>query len=237
MFFDPVYFLFLAPGMLLAMWAQWRIKSAYHQASQIPARSGFTGARAAAELLEVGGISHVRIEPVEGMLSDHYDPSHKVLRLSPDVFEGRSLAALGIAAHETGHAYQDSQHYPLLVMRNAIVPLAGIGSNVAWVLIVIGFMLSSMQIALGQLVLLAGIAAFSLTVIFQLVNLPVEFDASRRARIALVENGLITQEEDVVVKRVLGAAALTYVAATLTAVLTLLYFLFRAGLLGGRRSN
>lgn len=231
MIFDPVYFLFLAPGILLAMWAQWKVHSAYQEASQIPSRQGLTGAHAAHEVMHAAGVSGVQVEGVEGFLSDHYDPSNKVLRLSPGVYGSNSLAALGIAAHEAGHAIQDARRYPLLVVRNAIVPLASIGSNFAWLIIVVGFVMSLMP------VVLLGIGVFSLTVLFQLVNLPVEFDASRRARIALVEGGLVTAEEDREVKKVLDAAALTYVAATLTSVLTLLYFLFRAGVLGGSRSE
>ncbi len=235
MFFDPIYFVFLAPGILLAMWAQWRVKSAYAEASRVPARSGFSGAEAANAVLNTARVTGVRIEPVEGFLSDHYVPGQKVLRLSPDVYGGRSLAALGIAAHESGHAIQDATRYPLLVIRNGLVPMASIGSNVSWLLILVGFVLMSAQSVFGMWMVYLGIAAFSLTVLFQLVNLPVEFDASRRARVALIDGGLVTAEEDRVVKKVLDAAALTYVAATLTAVLTLLYFLFRAGLLGGRR--
>ena len=223
LFFDPIYLLFLAPGMLLAMWAQWRIHSAYKQASKITPRSGLSGAEAAHELLQQAHMDGVRIEMTEGMLSDHYVPGQKILRLSRDVYGGRSLAALGVAAHETGHAFQDAKRYPLLVIRNAIVPLASFGSNAAWIILMIGFFLQSMNF------IWLGIAAFSLTVLFQLVNLPVEFDASRRARLALVDSGMVTSEEDVVVGKVLNAAALTYVAGTLTAVLQLLYFLFRAG--------
>ncbi|SRR5579871_1400747 len=228
MWFDPIYFVFLAPGILLALWAQWRVKSAYAEASQIPPASGYAGAQTADALLHSAGIDGVQIEPVEGFLSDHYSPGEKVLRLSPDVYQGRSLAALGIAAHECGHAMQDAQHYPLLVLRNGLVPLANIGGNISWLIMMVGFLLASMQL------ILAGIIAFSATVVFQLVNLPVEFDASRRARIALLESGLVSPDEDRVVAKVLNAAALTYVAGTLTSVLTLLYFLFRAGLLGGR---
>jgi Zn-dependent membrane protease YugP len=230
MWFDPYYLLFLAPGMLLAMWAQWRVHSAYAEADRIPAASGYTGAEAADALLHSAGVGGVQIVPVEGFLSDHYVPGEHVLRLSPPVFGGRSLAALGIAAHESGHALQDAHRYPLLVLRNGLVPLAGVGSNLSWIIIMVGFAMASMNL------ILAGIGAFSVTVLFQLVNLPVEFDASRRARIALLSTGLISPEEDRTVGRVLNAAALTYVAATLTSVLTLLYFLFRAGLLGGRRS-
>jgi Zn-dependent membrane protease YugP len=226
--FDPVYFLFLAPGILLAMWAQWRVRSAYAEASQVPSRAGLSGAQAAHALLSREGVPGVEIEPVEGFLSDHYVPGQKVLRLSPEVYAGRSLAAVGIAAHESGHAIQDARRYPLLVVRNALVPLASIGSNLSWLILMVGFLMASL--ALVKI----GIVAFATTVVFQLVNLPVEFDASRRARLALVGDGLITPDEDVIVKKVLDAAALTYVAATLTSVLTLLYFLFRSGLLGER---
>ena len=227
--FDPMYLLFLAPGILLALWAQLRVRLAYSQASQIPAQSGYSGAEAASVLLHSAGVDGVQIEPVEGFLSDHYVPGQHVLRLSPEVYGGRSLAALGIAAHESGHALQDASRYPLLVMRNALVPLAGFGSNISWIIIMVGFALASLNL------ILVGIAVFSFSVIFQLVNLPVEFDASRRARLALVHAGLVTAEEDETVGKVLNAAALTYVAATLTSVLTLLYFLFRSGVLGGQR--
>jgi Zn-dependent membrane protease YugP len=229
--FDPVYLLFMLPGILLALWAQWRVQSAYAEANRIPAQSGYSGAEAAYHLLRSAHILGVEIEPVQGFLSDHYAPGEKVLRLSPEVYAGRSLAALGIAAHESGHAMQDAQRYPFLTARNFLVPMAGIGSNMAWITIAVGFFLHLMGL------IYLGIAAFSLVVLFQLVNLPVEFDASRRARIALVDSGLVSLEEDRVVKKVLDAAALTYVAATLTSLLTLLYFLLRAGLLGGRRSN
>jgi uncharacterized protein len=228
MFFDPLYLLFLAPSMLLAMWSQWRIKSAYDNASRITPRSGYSGAEAAQALLQRFGLDDVRIEPTQGYLSDHYVPGEHVLRLSPDVYAGRSLAAVGVAAHETGHAFQDAGRYPLLALRNALVPMASFGSGAAWILMLMGFLLH-----LEGLIYL-GIALFSLAVLFQLVNLPVEFDASRRARLALVQSGLVTEQEDVAVGQVLNAAALTYVAATLTAVLQLLYFLFRAGLLQGR---
>jgi Zn-dependent membrane protease YugP len=229
MWFDPWYLLFLAPGLLLALWAQVRVQSAYAEASRIPARSGYSGAETADALLHAAGVPGVQVEPTEGFLSDHYVPGERVLRLSPDVYAGRSLAALGVAAHEAGHALQDATRYPLLVMRNALVPVASFGSSAAWIIIFLGFAMHLMGL------ILAGIVVFSATVVFQLVNLPVEFDASRRARLALVASGLVTRQEDEEVGKVLNAAALTYVAATLTSVLTLLYFLFRSGLLGGRR--
>jgi Zn-dependent membrane protease YugP len=229
MYFDPMYFLFLAPAMLLAIWAQYRVRSAFHKASMIPSQVGLSGAQAADELLRGVGIDGVEIEPAQGFLSDHYVPGQRLLRLSPDVYAGRSLAAVGVAAHECGHAIQDARRYPLLVMRNLLVPVASIGSNLAWVILLAGFVFSLLPL------IYAGIIVFSTTVVFQLVNLPVEFDASRRARAALLDAGLVTHEEDAQIKKVLDAAALTYVAATLTSVLTLLYFLFRSGLLGGRR--
>jgi Zn-dependent membrane protease YugP len=228
LFFDPMYFVFLAPGLLLAMWAQWRVRSAYAEASRIAPRSGYTGAQAADALLRSAGINDVRIEPYEGFMSDHYVPGQRVLRLSPDVYGGRSLAALGIAAHETGHAFQDAGHYPLLAVRNGLVPLASVGSNLSYFVILIGFLIASLKL------ILLGIVAFSLVVVFQLVNLPVEYDASRRAKIALVDSGLIAGDEEIHVKRVLDAAALTYVAATISSLLTLLYYLYRSGLLSSR---
>ena len=234
-FFDPMYFLFLAPAMLLAMWAQWRIRRAYAATSRIPAASGLTGAQAASEVMRAANVPDVQIEPIAGQMTDHYDPRHKVLRLSPEVYGGRSLAALGVAAHEAGHAMQDAYHYAPLRIRNGLVPFASLGGGLAWLIIFAGFLLAQVNHALGNSLVLVGIGAFSLVVVFQLVNLPVEFDASRRARAALIDGGLITADEDVYVKKVLDAAALTYVAATLSSVMTLLYFLFRSGLLGGRR--
>jgi len=231
MFFDPIYFVFLTPGILLSLWAQYRIKSAYSEASNIPARSGVSGAQAAQLVMEQANVSGVQIEPTDGFLSDHYVPGEKVLRLSADVYSGRSLAALGIAAHESGHAIQDDRRYPLLILRNLLVPAASFGGSISWILIFVGFLLSSLML------IKVGIVAFSATVVFQLINLPVEFDASRRARLALVEGGLVTASEEQTVGKVLNAAALTYVAATLTSVLTLLYFLFRSGLLGGSRND
>ena len=222
MFFDPFYLLFLAPGILLALWAQARISSAYNRASQIPAASGLSGAEAADALLRAAGVGGVGIETIPGQMTDHYSPAEKVLRLSPDVYQGNSLAALGIAAHEAGHAIQDAERYGPLVIRNLMVPLASFGSNAALFIIIIGFAMS-----LTGLIYI-GIAAFSLTVIFQLVNLPVEFDASRRARTRLVAAGIVSPQEEQEVGRVLNAAAMTYVAATLTAILTLVYYIFRA---------
>jgi len=224
--FDPLYMMMLMPAMLLAGWAQWKVQSAFGHASRIPSASGLTGAQAAQKILEAEGIYNVAIEPIAGMLSDHYDPTHKVLRLSSQVYGSNSIAAVGVAAHEAGHAVQDATRYPLLVVRNAIVPMASLGSSASMILIFAGLLLHVTQL------FILGVAAFSLTVFFQVVNLPVEFDASRRARIALQMTGLVRPEEDREVGRVLNAAAMTYVAATITSILTLLYYLIRSGLLG-----
>jgi Zn-dependent membrane protease YugP len=233
--FDPLYFLLLAPGLILGMWAQYRVSSAFANGQRYRSPHGMTGAQAAREVLRAAGVGELPIEPIEGQLSDHYDPRSKVLRLSPDVYYGQTLSAVGVAAHEAGHAIQDATGYPLLVIRNAIVPMASLGSNLSWIMILGGIMLMYMGLLLGQWVMFVGIGLFAITVIFQLVNLPVEFDASRRARLMLVNHGIISEGEDVVVGKVLNAAAMTYVAATLTAVMTLLYFLIRSGILGGRR--
>lgn len=224
--YDPLYFLFAAPGLLLAMWAQARVSSAFRQGSEVPSQSGISGADAAAEVMRAENVHGVEIEPVAGHLTDHYDPTAKVLRLSESVYGGRNLAALGVAAHEAGHAIQDARRYSPLVARNAIVPLAGFGSNAAWGVFFLGLILRM------PVVMMAGLALFSAVVLFQVVNLPVEFDASRRARVALQMSGLVSPEEDLVVGKVLNAAALTYVAGTLTSVLTLLYYVFRSGLFG-----
>jgi hypothetical protein len=237
MFFDPMYLVFLAPAMLLAIWAQFKVKSAYAVASRVPSRSGYSGCDVARVVMESAGVFGVDIEEVGGYLSDHYDPRHRVLRLSPEVFHGRSLAAAGIAAHEAGHAIQHGHGFAPLALRNGLVPLASVGGNLSMILIMIGLLIGGASSILGKNMLLAGIALFSLTVLFQLINLPVEFNASSRAREALLSNGLVNAHEDQVVKKVLSAAAMTYVAATITAILTLLYYLFRAGLLGGRRDD
>ena len=139
--FDPLYFMMIAPAMLLAAWAQWKVQSAFSHGSKIRSASGLTGAQAAKRILEAEGIYNVTIEPIAGMLSDHYDPTHKVLRLSSQVYGSNSIAALGVAAHEAGHAVQDATRYPLLVIRNAVVPLANIGSSASWVLIFAGMLL------------------------------------------------------------------------------------------------
>lgn len=221
MFIDPVYFLVIGPALLLSLWAQFRVKSAYATAQQIPAP--LSGAAAARHVLDSAGLPDVAIEQVGGFLSDHYDPREKVLRLSPEVYSSRSLAAVGIAAHEAGHAIQDAHAYAPLVVRNAAVPVAGFGSNLGITLAIIGAVMAMKPL------IWAGIILFSAVVFFQVVNLPVEFNASNRAKAQLVGLGIVGQEEMVYVNRVLDAAALTYVAATLQAILTLLYLIMRFG--------
>ena len=218
-YFDPVYFLYLAPAFLLAMWAQWRVRSAYAEAQQVPAP--MTGAEAARRLLDSAGLYNVEIEPVPGELSDHYDPRDKVLRLSTGVYGNRSMAAVGIAAHEAGHALQDAMNYAPLVVRNLAVPAANFGSGFSYILFILGFLLHF------PVLILAGIMLFGCVVFFQLVNLPVEFDASNRAKDELVALGIINQDGLVYVRRVLNAAGWTYVAATLQSLLTLLYYIMR----------
>jgi uncharacterized protein len=220
MIFDPWYFLYIAPAALLGLWAQFRIHAAYAEAQRLAAP--LSGAAAARHILDSAGLNDVQIEEIPGQLSDHYDPRQNVLRLSQAVYENRTLAAVGIAAHEAGHAIQHAQAYAPMTVRNAAVPMAGIGSNAGIWLVVLGAIFN-----MNPYMIWLGIGLFSCVVFFQLVNLPVEFNASSRAKAQLVGLGIINHEELGYVNKVLNAAALTYVAATLQAVLTLLYLLMR----------
>lgn len=215
-YFDPAYMLAIAPAMLLAMWAQWRVKSSFTAASHEPAP--LTGAAAARYILDSAGATNVEIESVPGQLTDHYDPQTKVLRLSEQVYGSRTLAAVGIAAHEAGHALQDAQGYSLMSIRNAAVGLANVGSSTGLFVFMIGLAMALKPVAW------LGIALFGATVFFQLVNLPVEVNASNRAKAQLVELGIVPRESMRGVNDVLNAAAWTYVAGTLQSVLTLLYY-------------
>jgi hypothetical protein len=232
-FFDPKYLIFVGPAILLALLAEVMVKSAYARASRIPARSGLSGAQTAQRILNANGINDVAIEPVKSFLGDHYDPRHKVLRLSPDVYHGRSLASLGIAAHEVGHAIQDATSYAPLALRNGLVPMASVGSQLSVVLIFVGLILAGMKMAFGQIMAVIGLGLFAVVVLFQLINLPVEFNASGRARAILVSEGMITLQEVPVVRKVLNAAAMTYVAATVVAIMQMLYF--ASHIFGNRR--
>lgn len=222
MIFDPLYIIVLLPALLLGGLAQLWVKSAYARAQRVPVRSGMTGAEAAVHVLRSNGIHNVGIEQSRGFLSDHYDPRQKVLRLSPDVYNGRSAASVGIAAHEAGHAIQDAQHYGPLHLRNGIVPMAAVGSNLAILLAMGGLFLQFAGL------IWVGVFLYLAVVAFQLINLPVEYNASSRAKEALLASGIVSGNEQGAVKKVLSAAALTYVAATVTAILTLLYFVLRA---------
>jgi Zn-dependent membrane protease YugP len=215
--FNFHYLMYVAPAILLALWAQWRVKSTYAEASHVPA--GMTGAQAARRVLDAAGLHSVRIEQIPGELSDHYDSTDKVLRLSPEVYGRASIASVGIAAHEAGHALQDAERYAPMSIRQAAVPVANFGSGAGMWIIFAGMVFGSAPL------LLVGIVLFSGMVFFQLVNLPVEFNASARAKAQLVHLGIIHPRELDWVNRVLDAAAWTYVAGTLHSVLTLLYYL------------
>jgi Zn-dependent membrane protease YugP len=235
-YIDPLYLILAAPGLLLGLWAQWRVRSTFRRYSQVGTSRGLSGAEVAYEILRMKGIQNVRIEATRGWLSDHYDPREKVLRLSPDVYEGRSISAAGVAAHEVGHAIQDAESYAFLGMRSALVPVMTFASPLAVPIIFVGFILSGfVGGGIGQLVTLVGLGLFAMVVLFQLITLPVEFDASRRALAAIEAGGLLQGEEQAGARDVLGAAAWTYVAAAVSAMLTLLYFVLRSGLLGNRR--
>jgi Zn-dependent membrane protease YugP len=217
MFLDFRLLLFIAPALLLGLLAQFWVKSAYARARQIAA--GMSGFAAARRLLDSAGLHNVGIEQTPGYLSDHYDPRQKVLRLSGDVYHGRSMAAVGIAAHEAGHAIQDARRYAPLVIRNAAVPAASFGSSAGMLLLMLGLFFRPL--------LILGIILLGAVVFFQVVNLPVEFIASTRAKRQLVDQGIVHPQDMSHVSRVLSAAAMTYVAATLQAVLTLLYYILR----------
>ena len=230
MYFDPMYFLFIAPAFLFSLWASWRTKANFKIYSKVTVSSGMSGAEAARQILDGAGINDVEITRSRGgMLSDHYNPIKKVLALSDGVFDSRSLAAVGIAAHEAGHAIQHAQHYSPLKLRSMLVPTASIGSNIGYFVMLAGLFMSSANMVM------AGAALFSTVLLFQIVTLPVEFDASNRAKALVVEQGIVGVDERRGMDKVLNAAAMTYVAAVASSIATLLYFLVRAGLLGGRR--
>lgn len=212
------YLVYFALLMIIPLWAQSKVKSAYKKYSQVANSSEMTGAQVARKILDDNGLYNVAIEEVQGHLSDHYDPRSKVVRLSSDNYHRTSVAASAIAAHEVGHAIQDAEDYAFLRFRHALVPVANLGSNFAYILILAGIFLS--QPGLG----IFGVIFMSAAVLFQLVTLPVEFDASNRAMAQLVSTGVIRNNEERETKKVLNAAALTYVAAALVAVLELARF-------------
>ena len=231
MYFDPLYLLFLAPAMLLSVVASLLTRSRFARYAGVRTARGLRGVDAAQLILQRSGLHGVRVVRHEGFLSDHYDPSERVVRLSPDVYDGDSVSSVAVAAHETGHALQHAQHYWPLQFRTRIVPLASIGSGLSYIVIFVGMLLHAMSLAYF------GVLLFTAVVVFQLITLPVEFDASARARHILFEHGIVTVAEREGVSKVLSAAALTYVAAAVSALLTLVYFLVRTGLLGGSREE
>ena len=226
--FNSSYLLYMLPAFIIMLVTQWYVNSSYKKWSKIPNRNRLSGADAAQRLIRNGGLIDVRVEGVAGNLTDHYDPRQKVLRLSEGVYQSQSVAAVAIAAHELGHAMQDHEDYFPLRIRAALVPAVNIGSTLGWILIFIGFLIQSTGLAVLGLIIFAGGAVFALA------TLPVELNASSRAKRLLAETGLITgEDEQRGVNQVLNAAALTYVAALITAVMQVLYF--ASMIFGGRR--
>jgi len=224
-FIDPFYLLFVAlPGFLLAGLASAYVKSTFHRYSQVRGQRGLTGAQAARQMLQRQGINNVRIEAARGFLSDHYDPRHRTLRLSESVYGSNSLAAIGVACHEAGHAIQHAQGYAMLRLRSALVPVVSIGSHLSYIIIMLGIFLGG-----GQQMILLGAMLFSGVVLFSLVTLPVEWNASTRAKRAMLDSGIVSASERDDAASVLNAAFLTYIASAVTAIMTLLYYLMRAG--------
>ncbi len=220
------WLLFAIPGMVLAFWAQRKVKNAFKKYSQVPTRRNLTGQQIARSLLDQNGLYDVTIEQVEGKLSDHYDPRSKVLRLSSEVYDKTSIAAAGIAAHETGHALQDKEQYAALMARTAFVPAVNYSSKLSSIIFSVGFVLLFFtRSPFAYYIVGAGVILFALSVIFSLITLPVEFNASKRAKAQLVNNFLLDKDEMEGVNKVLDAAALTYVAAAIAAIGQLLYYL------------
>ena len=242
-FFDPTMVL-LIPGMILAGWAQWKVRGTFSKFSEYDARVGLTAAQVAQDILNKGGLSgsvnrnpankkglNVQIGHVSGNMTDHYDPRDQALNLSDTVYGSRSLAAIGVAAHEAGHAFQHAQGYTPLQIRASLVPVANFGSTLGFPLVIAGFFLGTPLLAE------VGVLLFSFAVLFGLVTLPVEFNASSRAVAILSKGGYLTPEEIPAVRKVLNAAAWTYVASALVAVLSLVRLLIISGLLGGSRDD
>lgn len=235
MFIDATYLMLMIPPLLLSLWASWRTRSAFKKYSKVRTLSGLTGAQAAQRLLDAAGISDVEIVATRGTLSDHYNPVTKKLALSEPVYGTPSVAAVGVACHEAGHAIQHATKYGPLWLRSALVPTANIGSKLGYITMMIGLFLLYAGSQIGQGVILFGAVLFSAVLLFQVVTLPVEFDASARAKRLAFEHGIVIEQERDGMAKVLNAAALTYVAAVVSTLMTLLYFLLRSGILGGRR--
>ena len=232
--FDPTYILVII-GIIITMWAQGKMKTTFAKYSRVRSMSGMTGQEVARRILMANGIFDVTVEPVAGQLTDHYDPRSKVVKLSEVIYNSTSVAAVGVAAHECGHAIQDNQEYMPLRLRSAIVPVANLGSTLSWPMILIGVLMANAGSYAGYSLISVGILCFSLAVLFQLVTLPVEFDASRRALRQLSVTGILPPEEQKQTRAVLSAAALTYVAAAASSMLQLLRLVILFG--GNRRRD
>lgn len=234
-YWDPTYFLVVI-GAIICMIASARVRSTFNKYSKVRSASGLTGAMAAERMLAQAGIHDVTVSHVSGTLTDHYDPKTKTVRLSDQVYQSSSVAAVGVACHECGHAIQDNRAYFPLTLRSTLVPVANFGSSFSWVLILLGILFGgfSVNTGVGHLLIELGIMFFSLAVLFQLVTLPVEFDASKRALNMIAATGMLTDEESRYTRKVLSAAALTYVASAAAAILQLLRLIL---LFGGRKRD
>jgi len=231
MFYDLQYIIWvLLPSLVISGFFSIRVKAAFKKYSRVGSMNGYTGAQAARKLLDRAGLHHVDVVQTSGFLSDHYNPLSKQLVLSQDVFHGSSVASIGIAAHEAGHAIQDAENYGPLRMRSSLVPLCTVGNTLGYIVMVLGLVMlyASGGVGIGKYVVYAGCGLFSLVLLFQLVTLPVEFDATRRAKEIVVDAGIIYREERVGMDKVLNAAAMTYVAAMVSTLLTLAYYILRA---------
>lgn len=237
MFFDPLYWLVIGVSIALSAWAAVKVKGTFARFSQYTTRSGLSGADIARRILSDNGIHDVTIESVSGTLSDHYDPTSKTLRLSEPVYAGRSMAAFGVAAHEVGHAIQHARGFAPLKFRSAWVPVANLGGGISMVVIILALVLGGAATAAGGTMALIGVILMATTTLFTLVTLPVELDASRRALLALEHGGYVSSEELDGARKVLNAAALTYVMAFVSSLLTLLYWAYALGLFGGGSSE
>lgn len=226
-FFDPMYFLFMIPPLIFMLYAQSKVNSTFKKYSSVTNSQRLTGAAAAERLLRANGLTNVKVEGVESRLGDHYDLGKKVLRLSPNVANSASVAALGVVAHEVGHAVQDKTGYAFMKFRTSFVPAANLGSTLGYIFVILGVLIYAFsRIEFGFSIALFGVLLFSLAVIFSLITLPVEYNASSRARQMLQSTGLVSVQELDGASAVLSAAALTYVAATLQALAQLFYWIF-----------
>ena len=226
------YLIFLLPAMLLGLWAQAKVKTTFNKYNKISNSRGMTGAQAARMVLDGHGLTYVRIEHISGELTDHYDPRDNVIRLSSSVYNSTSIGAIGVAAHEAGHAVQHAEEYTPIKLRNAIIPVCNIGSNVGPIMILIGCLFAG---TFGRSLIFFGILLFSLVALFQLVTLPVEFDASGRALDVIENSGVFDRDDYKGAKKVLSAAAMTYVAALVTTLSQILYYAVRFLGVGRRR--